>query len=664
MTLFKTKKPLALLLVLVTVLSLCGTTALAAELQEETEPLLLEQPHSHEHDHESEVDVSSDTPEEFDTTAEALTEDAPVETAARSGRIPGSQIDWELNEYGWLMISGSGGCPTFTSMDDQPWAAVRSQITQVWYEDMEALSISSLAYWFSGCTALTMAEIPYTTPVIGTDAFAGCSALTDIFFYYQDETAFAVTPGAFYTGQQTQTNVYVIPDQQSAVLCVTLYDWAADNRTIRPQDAYGIMTLADCALGTCTCTSCGWYYSYSADGSSGHEVWVNCTNCTAAFYLKDESHTTSSGTCSKCGYYSGSGGGGGGGSVCYHNSTRTSWSGCDWYEYCRSCGTLVDYGTSHGSYIYGAWEYYSSTRHRRLYACSDCGEGSYSYASHSTSSKYDTYSATQHKVSQYCATCDSTISSSYASHSFAYGSWQSYSDTQHRRMKTCSSCGYSAYEYESHTKNYGTWEKDTESTHKRTVTCSCGYSATETAEHNLTYSEWTSASDAQHKRTAACVCGHSAESYGDHADSDDDGSCDDCGYLMTRFSVTVPASLSLTVSKTGAVYAASKAEIVNRSTAAVRVSGITVHAENGWTLVPYRRSMAAEKVDSRQIGFFINGAESRETGSAESLLLNGAWQIAKGASLPLSYDAVVSATSYAISEQVLTVVFVLEWAAP
>ena len=82
---------------------------------------------------------------------------ASTETAT-SGTIPGSKIKWELNEHNWLMISGSGDCEPFTSKDDQPWAAVRDQITQVWFDDMENLKISNLAYWFEDCTALTTAR--------------------------------------------------------------------------------------------------------------------------------------------------------------------------------------------------------------------------------------------------------------------------------------------------------------------------------------------------------------------------------------------------------------------------------------------------------------------------------------------------------------------------
>ena len=77
-----------------------------------------------------------------------------------SGTIPGSKIKWELNEHNWLTISGSGDCEPFTSKDDQPWAAVREQITQVWFDDMDALHIADLAYWFEDCVHLTTAEIP------------------------------------------------------------------------------------------------------------------------------------------------------------------------------------------------------------------------------------------------------------------------------------------------------------------------------------------------------------------------------------------------------------------------------------------------------------------------------------------------------------------------
>ena len=51
-----------------------------------------------------------------------------------------------------------------------------------------------------------------------------------------------------------------------------------------------------------------------------------------------------------------------------------------------------------------------------------------------------------------------------------------------------------------------------------------------------------------------------------------------------------------------------------------------------------------------------------KTGDTETLILRGPWDIAENGKLPLSYDAVVSAVSKAVTEQeVLSVVFVLEW---
>ena len=64
--------------------------------------------------------------------------------AATSGTIQNSGIRWELDNKGWLTISGSGEAPVFTSADDQPWAAVRDQITEVWFEDVDTLTIPDL----------------------------------------------------------------------------------------------------------------------------------------------------------------------------------------------------------------------------------------------------------------------------------------------------------------------------------------------------------------------------------------------------------------------------------------------------------------------------------------------------------------------------------------
>ena len=283
------------------------------------------------------------------------------------------------------------------------------------------------------------------------------------------------------------------------------------------------------------------------------------------------------------------------------------------------------------SYSYENWEYYDSSFHRRIESCTLCGEENRSEENHSICTRYLPYSSDQHSGGSYCSVCEAYIGSlSYANHDFSYGDWTNQSASQH-------------------------WQ---------TVDCTtCGYSATQTANHLLTNGAWVSISKTQHQRTDTCVCGYSTTEASAHTDGDNDGLCGDCGYEMTRFSVTVPVSLSLTVSEHGSVYAADNAAIVNNSTGAVAITGVTVSTANGWTIVPYRSNMAAAKVDAKHIGFSMNSAQSATTGNSENLPLSGAWSIAKGATLPLSYDAVVSAMSQPVNEQVLTVVFVLDWAA-
>ena len=125
-----------------------------------------------------------------------------------SGTIPDSKSQWELDSQGWLTISGSGEAPVFQSADDQPWVEYREQITEVWYDDMEALTISDLAYWFEGCTALTTAELPLA-PVIGTRAFYGCSKLNTIMTYYGEQALKSVGTDAFWRDSDTGGTLYI-----------------------------------------------------------------------------------------------------------------------------------------------------------------------------------------------------------------------------------------------------------------------------------------------------------------------------------------------------------------------------------------------------------------------------------------------------------------------
>ena len=227
--------------------------------------------------------------------------------AATSGTIPGSKIKWELNEHNWLTISGSGDCAPFTSKDDQPWAAVRDQITQVWFDDMDALHITDLAYWFEDCVNLTTAEIPGTTPVIGKHAFYNCPKLSTLTIYYGEDILESIDEDAFWRAADDGDTLYIgyiIGYPKSSVPFHT-YNWAASNRSERYfYDLYGVysnvpeggvMSASDVSVqstGTIigNCPSCGKYsfqgtYVEVAHSSRGHANYNECYACHYVQYL-------------------------------------------------------------------------------------------------------------------------------------------------------------------------------------------------------------------------------------------------------------------------------------------------------------------------------------------------------------------------------------------
>ena len=724
--------------------------------------------------------------------------------AATSGTIQNSGIRWELDNKGWLTISGSGEAPVFTSADDQPWAAVRDQITEVWFEDVETLTIPDLAYWFEGCVNLTTAELPLA-PTIGRHAFYNCPKLSTLTMYYGETVLNSIGEDAFWREADSGDTLYIayIIGYPEATVPFYTYDWAASNRSDRYfYDLYGVYSNADGAAPTetesgakkapakvasrastgivGTCPSCkknslqGTYVSQSHT-SRGHQQYYECYLChyvqnLGTYVYKDHgSGLYGSWTCPDCGSHTWV--------LDYENDATCTRNG--YREYSCDCGQSkreTIYATGH-SYSYGSWEQYSTSQHRREAYCRNCGDSDYEYASHSMSyGSWSNSSSSQHSRTASCRTCGYSTTD-YGNHSYSTGSWSKYSDTQHRRSKTCSGCGASTYDY---------------------------------ADHSYSYGSWTKADDVQHKRTKTCsACKTSSEEYADHVDSNGDGKCDDCGatvsltvtwdagsnggtidgkatysetvqpnskptipasvpvktghsfkgwytaktggklynavtsitasttfyaqfeankYVVTWdlgtgqsetteqtygeklilpteptrknaeflgwfteatggtqvtandvftetadktyyahweitevFSVTVPVVLPLTVDENGEVHTGA-AEIINGSTGEVIVSSVSISTKNGWKLVPFDTDMAHVKVDAKQLGFKINDSVTAKTGDTETLVLRGPWDIAENGKLPISYDAVVSAVSKAVTEQeVLSIVFVLEW---
>ena len=769
----KFRKITALLLVLCMLLSL-SISAFAAEADEHT--------------------IYDSAPDE---------EPAISTEAATSGTIQNSGIRWSLDEKGWLTISGSGEAPVFQSADDQPWAAVRDQITEVWFEDVETLTIPDLAYWFEGCVNLTTAELPLA-PVIGKHAFYGCSKLSTITMYYGETVLKSIGEDAFWREADSGDTLYIayIIGYPEATVPFYTYDWAASNRSNRYfYDLYGVYSNADGAAPTetesgakkapakvasrastgivGTCPSCKQYslqgtYVSTTHTSRGHQEYYECYKChyvqnLGTYVYKDHgSGSYGSWTCPDCGSHTWV--------LDYENDATCTRNG--YREYSCDCGQSkreTIYATGH-SYSYGSWEQYSASQHRREAYCRNCGDSDYEYASHSMSyGSWSNSSSSQHSRTASCRTCGYSTTD-YGNHSYSTGSWSKYSDTQHRRSKTCSGCGASTYDYANHSYSYGSWVSDSETQHKRTKTCSaCGDSGYEYADHTdangdgkcddcgatvsltvtwdagsnggtidgkasfsetvkpnskptapgsvpvktgYTFKGWFTAKTggsfystvtitssttfyaqfAANKYTVTWDLGigqseTTEQTYGEKLllpkdperknaeflgwfTEKDGGTEVDSNTIYTTdgettyyahweitevFSVTVPVTLPLIVDESGEVHTGT-AEIINGSTGEVVVSSVSISTKNGWQLVPYTTDMAHEKVDAQLLGFKINGAQTTKNGNVETFALSAPWEIAENSRMTLSYDAVVSAVSKAITEQeVLSVVFVLEW---
>ena len=226
---------MSLLLVALMAFTMLPTAALAADTSEEhvhtedcvheeitveTEPVSVD---TSVVEAEPTAEITVETEEVTITETEPVTEETAESADPYSGMIGESAVAWKIDpSTGRLTISGSGDCDDFTSADDQPWAAIRTEITEVWFYDMDALAISDLAYWFDGCTALIMAEIPYTTPVIGTRAFANCPALRTVLIYH--DGGLSIKESAFSAEKLSALEIRYIPSSEATAAVLTGHD--------------------------------------------------------------------------------------------------------------------------------------------------------------------------------------------------------------------------------------------------------------------------------------------------------------------------------------------------------------------------------------------------------------------------------------------------------
>ena len=152
MTKIRSCRFLSLLLAILLVVGLVPTAALAAELPEEECYCEDCEAVAEAEDHETEVS----------TIQENEPESEP--------KVSDSGLMWKL-EGGLLYIYGSGNIASFASEEDQPWKDHRSEILEAAFDESADMTVESLAYWFSGCTNLQCADLPYYISEIGYHAF-------------------------------------------------------------------------------------------------------------------------------------------------------------------------------------------------------------------------------------------------------------------------------------------------------------------------------------------------------------------------------------------------------------------------------------------------------------------------------------------------------------
>lgn len=463
---------------------------------------------------------------------------------------------------------------------------------------------------------------------------------------------------------------------------------------------------------TTTCSVCDYSKTSYADHQFTYDAWENSSDaqhkrtatCSTCRYSTTEYANHSLTTSDPIRYGT-------------EDANESTYPHDEFHKYeitCSDCAYISSKYEPHEMYVDKPWFDSDATYHNQITRCAKCSYGVSTYRYHNYPKELYTYvsvNATTHSITKHCDTCTRTVDGGTATHNYVAGEWYKYGTENpyddeydhmkyHQRESVCSDCGNIKIEHAEHDWYWVTesWNYSSEERHTRTKRCKdCDYGWGYTDYHHFTtdpyyeqYSEdehtkinpcdeceyeketleahsftastvYTQFSESQHQVTQSCICGEKHISYADHVDQNSDCYCDKCGYLMTKFSVTVPTTMVLTMGTDGEVYAPSDVVIINNSTAAVSVKKADINSRNGWNIVPYSTNMANEKVDSKKIGFKMNGIQTDSSGTTDSLSYNNSWIIEKDKSSAVVYDAVVSATSTPIDEQVIEIVYIVDW---
>ena len=133
------------------------------------------------------------------------------------------------------------------------------------------------------------------------------------------------------------------------------------------------------------------------------------------------------------------------------------------------------------------------------------------------------------------------------------------------------------------------------------------------------------------------------------------------------FSVTVPASLPISVDSDGVVTTAESARIINNGHGAVIVEGISITGQGDWTTVDYDSSnMQSEKVGTKKVAFEINGEKTTGENTISFNKANFPKIDGKNDSdtdeLKITYNAKLPAQAGALTEEkIVNVIFTVAW---
>ena len=150
----------------------------------------------------------------------------------------GDNLTWTLDDAGTLTISGTGKMTNW-AYGKAPWYSSRNSVKKVLIGN-SVTSIGSQA--FSGCSNLTDVTIGDSVTIIGESSFYGCSGLTSLLI---PDSVTSIGDGAF--GDCSSLTSVTIPDSVTSISTFTFDGTALYNNANNWAD--GVLYIDNCLIG-------------------------------------------------------------------------------------------------------------------------------------------------------------------------------------------------------------------------------------------------------------------------------------------------------------------------------------------------------------------------------------------------------------------------------